>query len=296
MSSIQAYPFSAILGWSNSRYEMFSACRRQYYYHYYYRFDTEDDAAKIHKLRELTSMPLQIGSLAHDSISTVLSRLQKQPSDPIDRTRLADFIDRKVAATIASCQFSEIYYHHVLLIDIESIKATVTEALMNLLESERFKWIRQVAAANSRGWIIDPPGYGETRIDGLKAYCKVDFLFPVDSTLHILDWKTGKERPEKHATQIRVYAAWAVYSLGSPVDKTRPVIAYLLPHYHETAAGLNEYDLEEFSRLVRAQTQEMYAFCSDIEQNVPLPRDAFPMTKFSSVCSFCNYRELCGRE
>ncbi|MEY3127310.1 MAG: hypothetical protein RL273_1487, partial [Bacteroidota bacterium] len=44
----------------------------------------------------------------------------------------------------------------------------------NLIKSERFDWIK--ARSNKSDWIIEPYGYGETRIKELKAYFKVDFL------------------------------------------------------------------------------------------------------------------------
>ncbi|HIF68834.1 MAG TPA: hypothetical protein EYQ29_05885 [Candidatus Lambdaproteobacteria bacterium] len=58
-------------------------------------------------------------------------------------------------------------------------------------------------------WIIELSNYGETRINGLKAYCKVDFLVPMEDELHILDWKTGRKDVQKHRRQLIGYAGWA---------------------------------------------------------------------------------------
>ena len=35
MAEIKQFPFTPILGWSSTRYDMFSLCRRRYFYHYY---------------------------------------------------------------------------------------------------------------------------------------------------------------------------------------------------------------------------------------------------------------------
>ena len=295
MHNTETYGFTPILGWSITRYEVFRTCLRQYYYQYYGKFDAETDTGRVQRLRALTSIPLQVGSVTHDCIAELLGRLQKRPTEPIDRRRLSDFITNKAGQAASSTEFSETYYGQVRAVDLQSIASPAFDALINLIESERFEWIVRVAASNQEGWIVDPPGYGETRIDGLKAYCKVDFVFPVQSTFHILDWKTGRERPEKHAAQLRAYAAWAIRNLGSAVEKTRPIAAYLLPEYRETAVEFGASDLEGFAGLVRAQTEEMYALCSDVEENVPLSKEAFPLIEPSAVCEYCNFRELCGR-
>ena len=166
---------------------------------------------------------------------------------------------------------------------------------MNLVGNDRLPWLAAQARASPEGWLVDPEGYGETRVDGLKAYCKVDFLIPAQGRIHILDWKTGRRREERHAVQMRGYAAWAAHEYTVPLAQVVPVIAYLLPSYEEVTTALNEYDMQDFATMVREQTKEMYALCSDVEQNVPLPKERFPLTQLWSLCSYCNYRELCGR-
>lgn len=288
------YPFSKILGWSNSRYDVFSLCRRQYYYHYYYRYNEEIDQQRLSQLRSLTSIPLQIGETTHSCISTILRRLKRDPDTPIDRTRLSEYVDREIEDGPPDSRFSEVYYEKLESVDRREIAKEVGAAIEALLNSDRFRWIIEIAKTEGEDWLIEPEGYGETRIDGLKAYCKVDFLFPVGKEMHIIDWKTGKERPEKHRIQIRAYAAWAANAYDKTLSDIRPIIAYLLPEYHETTSELNEFDMEQFYHMVRVQTNEMYSFCANIEENIPLQKEAFPPTQVPSICSYCNYRELCN--
>jgi hypothetical protein len=101
-------------------------------------------------------------------------------------------------------------------------------------------------------WIIEPYGYGETRVGGLKVYCKVDFLFPVAGVLHIIDWKTGKERSEKHASQILGYVVWAAYHFDKPVNNIRPIVAYLMPEYKEITHELHQDEMLTFEQMIRA--------------------------------------------
>jgi hypothetical protein len=289
------FPYSDILGWSNSRYDTFSACWRRYYYQYYNKFDTDSERGHLLRLRDLTSIPIQVGSIAHDCIATLLRRLQKDTTAPVDQEKLFNYVSELTYKTVSQLQFSEIYYNEIDTIDPSKIADDVYTALGNLLRSERFSWITGVACDASQYWLIEPDRYGETRVDGLKAYCKVDFLFPVGEVLHIIDWKTGKEHSEKHSSQIRGYAAWASFQFKTPVTSIRPVVAYLLPEYHEADAQLRDEDMVDFAKLVYEQTKEMYALCVDVEKNIPKPKQSFPMTQIESFCGYCNFRELCKR-
>ena len=44
---IKAFGFTPILGWSFSRYGIFSDCKRKYYYQYYGKYDTQYKRDKI---------------------------------------------------------------------------------------------------------------------------------------------------------------------------------------------------------------------------------------------------------
>lgn len=39
--NIQTFKFTSILGWSASRYDTFTQCKRKYYYQYYGQYDQE---------------------------------------------------------------------------------------------------------------------------------------------------------------------------------------------------------------------------------------------------------------
>ena len=75
------YPFTPVLGWSVSRYDKFTTCKRQYYYDYYAKYDVEVPQQRIAFLRSLTSVPLEVGNLVHDTISTLLNRLRRKFHD-----------------------------------------------------------------------------------------------------------------------------------------------------------------------------------------------------------------------
>jgi hypothetical protein len=192
---LKRFPFSPILGWSVSRFDTFSFCKRKYYYTYYGKFDREFPTAKINQLKALTTEALSIGSLAHDVIEAILKRLQKS-TDVIDETRMKGFVKAQVQKYMLDKVFSEVYYKEKEEIDEAYIIESVFNAVMIFVKSERFEWIRQLPDSSKQQWIIEPDGYGETRIQTdrgeLKAYCKVDFMLPNGRDIYILDWKTGR--------------------------------------------------------------------------------------------------------
>ncbi len=292
---MKEFDYTPILGWSHTRYDIFSTCRRQYYYQYYGKWDAEHPTEHIARLKGLVSVPLLIGAVTHACISTLLRRLLKESARPVDVPRLNDFITRKIEEQHRIADYSQIYYKQTPEIDTAAMQRAIIHGIGNLLGCDRYLWVCERASAAAEPWIIDPEGFGEIRVDGLKAYCKVDFLIPEKGRLHILDWKTGKEPEDKHATQMRGYAAWASYHYEVDLDAVHPTVAYLLPDYHEASVELNEYDMQDFATMVRSQTHEMYELCSDIEENEPFPKDRFPLTRVESHCGYCNFRELCDR-
>jgi hypothetical protein len=295
MSEIKRFPFTRILGWSVTRYNEFSLCKRRYYYQYYGKHDPEWPTERIKALKELTTIPMETGGIVHHVIRTLLTRF-RDSNEAIDRERFYEYALRSTRGHVSAKRFAEVHYGEIDAVDPEEMYPKVQSCLENLLESDRYKWIQQEALATVKEWVIEPPGYGETRIQDLKAYCKVDFLFPVGEELYIMDWKTGKQDAEKHNRQLTGYATWASYHFETTPDRIRPVIAYLHPTYEEIRPTLNEFDVQEFAHRVRVETEEMYAFCSDVGKNLPLEKTEFPRVDHPKICPLCTFRELCFPE
>jgi CRISPR/Cas system-associated exonuclease Cas4 (RecB family) len=289
------YDFTDILGWSLSRYEVFDKCRRQYFYQYYGKHAADVPSYKIKQLKELTSIPLEIGNVVHDVLEAFLRRLQKSDSD-LDEKRFFDFAAEKVLDYFSSKTFIEVYYHGAASVDEARGRTQVENCLRNFLGSPIYTWIFMKAITNKNNWMIEPGGYGETRLGGLKAYCKMDFLFPVGDEIVILDWKTGRKDPYKHAAQLVGYAAAASANFGIPWNTIYPKIVYLSPGFDEFEIRLKESDFETFFDKVKTQTEEMYGCCADPQKNIPLPMASFPKNPSSSICPYCNYQELCFPE
>ncbi len=289
----ERYPFTPILGWSSSRFDLFSQCKRHYYYNYYTKFVKDVSPAQMQRLKKLTSVPLEIGNVVHTVVEELLRRFQKSHA-PLNEEKFIQYGLDLCDKYFESKEFLEIYYKYTESIDRDSAKERILISLKNFLRSPLYNWIFTTAIHESDTWVIEPEGYGETRIAGLKAYCKMDFLFPVGDEVHILDWKSGKKQEEKHRAQLLGYALAA--SVNNPsIDRTKfiPRIIYMYPSLDELSFCITEQDLTHFEETVKIQTEMMHAFCDNIEQNIPKPFHCFEKTNFTALCSNCSFQEPC---
>ena len=290
---IKAFGFTPILGWSFSRYGIFSDCKRKYYYQYYGKYDTQYKRDKIDFLKGLTSIPMEIGIVSHDVIQSVLERLLKSTA-PIDTEKFEAHLKNIIRSRLEKI-FFETYYDELEKIQLDQLFEKTIVCLNNFLASERFEWIKDKAIAEKDNWLIEPSKYGESRLDGLKLYCKVDLLIPFKGKIFILDWKTGKKDGDKYSKQLVGYAAWASYHLDRVASDIEPIIAYLHPEYQEISLKPTDEDLIEYKEGLFSQSEEMYGFCKNYEENIPLDKVEFPMLEDTTICKYCNYKELCHR-
>ena len=285
-------PFTSILGWSVSRYEKFDQCKRRYYYDYYAKYDQDIPLQKIAFLKSLTSTDLEIGNLIHDTIATLLHRLRKNIS-PIDTEKVFRYSFSQVDRAMENKIFMEVYYNQQEKIDADDLKDRVGICLKNFFASRWYQWLTGEALARRSSWVIEPKDYGEVRINGLKAYCKADFLFPAtEGKLYVLDWKTGKADHPRHRRQMMGYVLYARDIFNVAADEVRPAIIYLSEPYGEMENSFSESELDEFAGQIAKETQEMYRYCENIEENIPKPKSFFPK-QATGLCAYCNYRELC---
>ena len=217
----------------------------------------------------------------------------------INFEKFYSYIEQETLDICSQKNFEEIHYKKRENIDFKSeVFPQVSKAMDNFLHSDRMQWLLEEALAYKDDWLIEfgDDYYGECRIDDLKAFCKVDFMFPIEDELHILDWKTGKEHYAKYSTQLQGYAGWANFHFGKEYSKIKTTIAYLLPEYKEKSVEVTEFHIDDFTERVRSQTDEMYKYCSEPELNIPMAKEIFKMTPAVNFCKYCRFRELCDRE
>jgi hypothetical protein len=291
---MKKFPFTRILGWSASRYDIFSSCKRRYFYTYYAKFDTEYSVSEIAELKSLTTAPLEIGNIAHDTIEDILQRLVKSNA-PIDRDKLNNFIKNRTQEYCNGKQFFETYYNQLEEVPLAEIASQATNSINLLLDSDRFRWILERPVAARKNWIIEPDGYGETRINDLKAYCKVDFLLSDNGKAYIMDWKTGRKDIDKHKKQLIGYSLFAQHNLDYKEEDIIPIVVYLKDSFEEEVFVPRKEEIESFFDTIQKETDEMQSLNIDIYENTPKPKEEFEMTSSTALCAYCSFKKLCNR-
>jgi len=290
-NNVKKLAYTDVLGWSMSRYDRFLNCKRRYFYDYYAKFDTEISPEKIRFLKNLTSKALETGNIVHDIIKDILKRYQKTV-EPINKDKFFKYLFEMTKKHCNSKIFFEDYYNSEIVL-ASKIYIKVKNMLENFLSSSRFKWVEKSAISQSSKWVIEPEGFGETRINNLKVFCKVDFLFPVENKLYIIDWKTGKSEKKKHSKQLTGYSLWANYHFGQKSEDIVPIVVYLYPKYNEKNIEIGCHLIREFAKVVLKETEDMYSYLVDVKKNIPKAKKEFPLTNDTFFCKYCNYREIC---
>ena len=287
------HPYTPQLGWSSTRSETFRTCRRRYFFQYYARYDEELPLARIQRLKSLSSIPMTVGEAVHDVLAALLRRLLRS-SAPIDAERFARHVRQTIEASLADTQLMEVHYGQRTVPEAEELLEPALSCLEQLLSSERYSWLVRVLQ-DDPPHLIEPPGFGEARLQGMKIYAKVDCLFETGGELVILDWKTGLQDPAKHLRQLLGYAAWAQDHLGHPAERIRCLAIYLQHEYAEIEKRPTSVDLQGLAAEVAAEIQQMQSLCLDAERNIPLSKENFPLTDNVGYCRNCQFRELCDR-
>jgi hypothetical protein len=291
---MKTFPFTSELGWSVSRYDVFQTCKRRYYYQYYAKHDDPAIRDRAMMLKSMTTVPLEIGNIAHDVMESILHRLIKS-SQPVDIDRLENFVHQRAEQYVTSKKFLEVHYKEQEQIDWMPLAERAFSSIRNIVTSDRFAWILELPQSSKDQWMIEPAGFGETRIEGMKAYCKVDFMLPHEDTIYIMDWKTGKPDADKHRKQLIGYSLFARYHFEGRFANIIPMVCYVKEGYEEVQPEITNDDISSFVETVRSETTEMKSYNLDEFKNTPKMKAAFPLSESTSPCRFCEYRELCER-
>lgn len=287
------HPFTPQLGWSSTRSETFRSCRRRYFFQYYARYDSDLPLARIQRLKSLSSIPMLVGEAVHEVVASLLRRLLRS-SAAIDRERFVRHVRQTLEAALAGTELMEVHYGQRSVPEAADLLQTAMDCLEQLLASERFLWLVEVLQGDPR-YLIEPPGYGEARLQGMKIYAKVDCLIEVGDEVVILDWKTGRQDQAKHLRQLLGYAAWAEDHLKVDAQRIRCLAVYLQNAYEEVEKLPTRADLQGLAAEVAAEVQQMQALLRDPERNIPLEKQSFPLTETLGYCCHCQFRELCDR-
>lgn len=302
--------------WSKSRHEKFRECRRAYWYTYYgswggWEAPAGSPARELYVLKKLSTRWQWAGSVVHEAIRRLLERARPGGELTPVETLVQRTRDRARAQWAASREKS--YWREpsriVGLVEHEYGEPVTNEEWRRIYDQVIEAALRAFYASPTLEQIRRTPRDAWLTIDqldswtfeGSKIWMAIDFAYrDGDGRVHVLDWKTGRERGVDHL-QVGTYALYAQRKWGVGADGVVGGLVYLVGDGIDGAAPGGRVDVrvdaETLARCeaeMRASIGAMRALLVDPARNVAAV-EAFPQTDDRERCLRCPYRRPCGR-
>ncbi len=296
--------------WSHSRQTTFQECPRKYFYHYYASHNGWEETAPesvrlAYRLKNLTSLPLEIGAAVHEGASTAIHQARSGASTPtVDelyeqaRNRLNKAWKDSESRTEwerspkRRRMFHEFYYDTGIGENkIAEARELLHRCFDNLLNSKSF---REVIAAPFYE-VKNVEQFVTFLIDETPIHAVPDLIYRKgDDTWTVVDWKSGK-REEDNREQALVYALYLRERHGVKGPDISVRIERLALGTAEDYA-YPQHDLDYGVARIRDSIAAMRTYLIDTEVNEPYEKINFPLRSDTSICKFCNFYEMDGEE
>jgi hypothetical protein len=299
--------------WSKSRHEKFADCRRAYYYAYYgswggWEAERGSEVRELYVLKKLSSRWQWAGSIVHDALKNMLNAARATGTfwtveKLLERTRararaqwgssrekaywresskIVGLVEHEYGEAIPDADWKRLY------------EGVVDGGLRAFYASATFDAIRKTP--RDRWLTVDE--LDSWSFEGTKIWVAIDFAYRDDAgNVHVLDWKTGKERGVDH-TQVGIYALFAQRKWDVPAEKVVGGLVYLVGNgdggAERVSVAADPATLETCQSEMRGSIAEMRALLADPARN-EARLDAFPMRDDREGCRRCPFRRPCGR-
>ena len=303
--------------WSFSAAKDFETCPRKRYWSKYrmwngWNADADPECRAAYRLNKMSSRHTLKGVAVEDSIMWVLRRRQmgqevtmndayEQIARPLLNGAWQDSRQQRWKQNAKKFTCLHEHYYPQFLPDSQQdwpkrIALEVKQCITNFIDQvlPRLMDIRadqEVPVCTVQ--MGDPESF---EFDGIKVYAIPDYVYRDGDLLHIHDWKAGRPM-DSHASQLAVYGLWAGIRHGVRPENIETHLEYLMTG-QTASARLREEDVAEISQHIRSTAADMaeYLENADREANVPVGREEWDMAAERSVCSRCNFYELCAPE
>jgi len=299
--------------WSKSRHEKFSDCRRAYFFTYYgswggWEAPAGSTVRELYVLKKLSSRWQWAGSIVHGALKQVLSRAKvtgdllplekllertrararaewagsREKSYWREASRIVGLVEHEYAEPVADPEWKRLY-EQVIEGSLRAFYAS--EVLEEIRRTPRPDWL---TVDELDSWDFE----------GTKIWAAVDFAYrDRDGRVHVLDWKTGKERGVDHV-QVGTYALYARQKWGVPVDGVVGGLVYLVGENgsagERVSVAADAATLDRCREEMRTSIGAMRATLADPARNLAI-EDAFPRLEDRGACRRCPFRRPCGR-
>ena len=292
--------------WSHSRRAVFQECPRKYYYQYYGSHngweDTAPESARLaYRLKNLTSLPLEIGGAVHEVASTAIHRARSGAAAPtaddlydMARNRMnkawIDSLDRPAWERSPRWRrmFHEFYYDTGIGDDeIAGARDTLRTCIANLLRSKSF---REAVAAP----FVEVRNVEELTtfyIDDTPVYAVPDLVYRKGGDVWtVVDWKSGKIRDDD-TDQVLVYALY-VRELHGARGPDIDVRVERLASGTADKYAFTQQDIDDGIDAIRDSIDAMKTYLTDPAANSSIEKVDFPLRSDTSACKSCKFYEL----
>ena len=293
--------------WSASRDRMFRECPRQYYYSYYGAWGGWSDQAppmarKLYYLKNLTTLPLWVGSKVHDTVEGLLRAVKngrdltpRAAADAMVEGMRSDYRDsRRDLARDRPGKKTRFFDHH-----------RGTDAPKHRWEDARDQAVACVEAFGEMPYLAELRRLGSDAFlaledlqqwdfDGTPVYVRIDLAYnDDDGRVHIVDWKTGKRKNPPNPLQMLGYATYAAETWGVDADNLAVKEVYLaFPDDPDNACEIDGAALDGARDKIARSIADMKALLVDEARN-EAREDDYPTEGSPQSCRFCFFREVC---
>ncbi len=294
--------------WSHTRRSTFQECPRKYYYQYYSSHNgwlaSADDATRtVYRLKQLTTLPIEIGGAVHDAARHAIQRVRDgfpEPSFDELHDRVRSDLNH---AWLQSKErrnwerqpnrwkmFHDSYYGEGLSpLQITEARDHVVRCLTNLRVSESYRQALAAPAVEIRPEQLQEP----LEIATAKVFAVPDLHYRLgDGSWTVTDWKTGLyEEPDWD--QVAVYALFIKERYGAETVRAR---VEWLNSGNAAVHIFSAEDIDQTGRTIAGSVAAMRTYLRDVEKNEPRDRDSFPLRDDIAACPNCSFYELCREE
>lgn len=299
--------------WSRSRHDKLRICARRYYWHYYaswggWRDDADETTRRAYLLKQLTGLRTELGSSLHRRAFETGFRVAQGLEPPsleelLRRTR--DELNEIVLSSRDRRSFVRDPRRHSFLRSAwygEGLDETEVERVRRRIEAthgalhghEIWSGVREgrlrIEAMDDPDSVADP----RFAIEGVPVYAEPDAVLrrESDGRAVVVDWKSGKERPDD-GWQLALHALALRASTGE--ERFGGRVEYLAED-RTVEVDLGPDALREAEERARASLAEMRSLLEEPGANRAGGKEGFPLTENRSACRWCAFFELCEPE
>jgi len=287
------------LGWSYSKMYVFQRCQRQYYYDRINPRWITANREEIVKLRELSSIPISIGTAVHNNIGSYLRKCQADME-----ISEADFY-ASGAQILRDILNTEKIEEEVFLqedgIEIKLREAFErTQTLLNTfwLLPDHQNITRSVCERADESF-IDPCGeyefYGEFRIDNFKGYGPPDLVYMSDEGKYeLISWKTGTHNVDGFLMQLAGQLLCCIHSfeIEPELISGRVINLHRMDGQPVTLRGSSRV-LDRCLQRMNCEIADLENMYEDPDYGMPKDLIEFSPAYSQTICTMCKYRGIC---